>query len=126
MVMSYGSRASSLMTASDVITRVRRLLADEDGASPRWSDPVLLAWTGEAQHEVCRRYPIVTLNAAGGTVEPVSPAVLTDGLLLAPHWGSALADWVVWRALSEDSADTANAAQARAAREAFEARIKHG
>jgi hypothetical protein len=126
MVTSYGHRAASLMTASDVITRVRRLLADEDGAAPRWSDPVLLAWTGEAQHEVFRRRPDVMLTTVGVLETPITPALLTDGLLLAPHWGSALADWVVWRALSEDSADTANANQARAAREAFEARIKNG
>lgn len=94
------------MTASDVITAARRVLADE-GSPYRWDNTRLTQYVNDALREAVRRRPDLLLKT-DHTLQTVADKNIGETLILGEYWRQALAFFVASRALQEDSADKVN------------------
>jgi hypothetical protein len=110
------------MTGRDVITMARRQLADDQGEK-RWSDAALLAYLVEGQDEIVRQRPETRLGLDGARSTVAAVADLSAALTLDASWRGALADYVCFRAFSEDAADEANASRAQQHYQLYQARL---
>ena len=84
------------MTAEDVIDRARATVLNDTGASPRYTDAVLLGLVDEAQQAVYAERPDAFFTAAG-VVAPEELSHEKDDLALGLVWKPVLVHYVVYR-----------------------------
>jgi len=102
------------ISVSDVLAAVRPELSDEV-APYRWADSLLVRLTGNAQRELYRRHPeSAYTDAAIVTTEPAFPTAIGSALGVRDFYLEALAHYVCWQALMQDSEDAQNKALAAA------------
>ena len=100
------------MLASQVISSVRFAL--NDASATRWSDPALIAYLNDGYQETILMRPDFRLNVSGGLNTPAQVVSLVSSLMLPDAYAGAMADYVIFRALSEDNSDGANPQKAQA------------
>ncbi len=119
------------MTASDVINPARRLLNDET-ETYRWPNSTLCDdYLNEGRRRIWARRPDIRLGsdqtlATFSDLECTgesSETLPTDEMTLSLEWRDALIDFVLSRALEEDSEDTMNLNRAKLHRDRFEKRL---
>lgn len=91
---------SDVITAADVLGRVRALLRDDQGAD-YWSDAVLIGFLADAQRDICSRAPRARFNGVS-LAAPVDPAAAGDSLTIGRDWLARAAAYVCGRALAID------------------------
>jgi hypothetical protein len=102
------------MTGTDVITnRARFILADTvTGATQRWSDAILLVWLNDGGRLIATLRPDSTLTAAWTLTDWADLAAIGNTVPLADKYREPLVDYVVARALAQDSQDKRDLARA--------------
>ena len=93
------------MTASEVISRARLRLNDQDEANYRWSDANLLLYLSDGIQEAVTKRPDVQLAAAGTLSTLADVTALTDTISLDDSLRPVLADYVAFLALIEEDPD---------------------
>ena len=95
---------------TEVVTRVRDLLQDEDAAAYRWSDAELLLWLNDSLQELVSRRPDSVTAAAVPEVTDLT--AISDTMPVVVRWRSPLVDFVLTRCLQRDGDDANNLARA--------------
>lgn len=115
------------MQARDVIQIVRHQLTDLEAGNYRWPDSLLLAYLEAGQRLLLRARPELWLDDSGER-RTASAAVTVTGatLIVEEAWLQALTDYVVYRALIQDSSDTANMERAAIAKAQWEQAVAGG
>lgn len=98
------------MIASTVIESAQSLLQDE---YVHWPKDAMFRYLNEGLLELQGERPYLLLDATGTALTAVTTITgLDDALPFANRWAGALAYYIAYRALEEDSADTQNQKQA--------------
>ena len=115
------------MLASSVLSVVRRKLNDET-ATYRWSDAVLLKYLSDVERNLRNIAPWLFLTSGETMSAPTELAVTSSALQLDEKYRESEANLVCWNALSEDSSDRANLDKANQflAMAVAELGMKHG
>jgi hypothetical protein len=102
------------MTGTDVITdRVRPILDDEDVATERWSDDLLIIWLNEGSRIIAEKRPESLLTAPYTQATYADIVGIGDTVIVPDKYRDALTDYVCSRALNQDSQDERDLARAR-------------
>lgn len=96
------------MIASEVISEARRILHDQN-ETYRWPDSDLIKYLNQGQRDLYTKRPEFWMNDLGA-INLLAPAIAltTDLTISDDRVTSHLANFVVYKALSEDNADTEN------------------
>ena len=115
-----------MITAENIIKRVRRALHDDDSGAYRWPDDVLVDYINDAQYDLREKRPEFWLDSSSILIGIVlaDPALLTKDLLLEDSLMRGVSAFVIYRALSEDDADTENLNRAAIYRAQYEEIMK--
>ncbi len=115
------------MTARDVLEIVRHQLADLEAGNYRWADALLLSYLEAGQRLTLRRRPELWLDDSGDVITTSSNVTTLEAEMVLPaEWLQALAEYVVFRALAQDSSDQANLQRAAMAKSEWETVIANG
>ena len=95
------------ITAGDVITRARQLLADE-AEDEAIIDNSYYAPLNRAQEQLIKDRPELMVSSTGVSETYVAADALDDDLLWPDNFLKALAEYVAYDILSDDSHDRAN------------------
>ena len=96
------------MTASDVLTQIRRMLNDSAAGNYRWPNSTLLTYLTDVQIAVRQYRPDLFLSSAGTITEPSTGLSLNDTLSLDESYRTMFVDLVCARALKEEADDAEN------------------
>jgi len=95
------------MTGTDVITsRARYILTDvfaDGNASQRWTDAILLSWLNDGMRVVADYKPDALLTAPYTQAAYADAATIGATLVLPDRYRDSMVDYVVSRALAQDS-----------------------
>jgi hypothetical protein len=100
------------MDVEDILDRSRLALADPATGTPRWPDPTLIIYINDAVRATIQARPDLQLDSTDTLKNITDVASNADTIDLPDVFIEALADYVAFKALSEDEADKANADKA--------------
>ena len=110
------------MLATEPLARARPILGDT--IEPyRWPDTTLLLYLDDAQGEIIRRRSDAGLSLTGVVLAPPKLAAVGSTMTVGGAFLQACADYVLWRAFSQDAEHAANAVRATSHLQAFAAEI---
>jgi hypothetical protein len=110
------------MTAQDVLTLLRKSLADTNPAQVRWTDYFLLQYISEGLFATYKIRPDLFL-AADVITAPTALIATTDSVPLDDEYADMLSCYGAYRALMEDNADAGNVTQANVFKQMYTDRI---
>lgn len=120
------------MTASDIITPARKMLADET-ATYRWANTTLWdQWGTEGMQDIWEKRPDARFTSAGVYTTSLTLPVCsgetlpTTTLDLQGVWRKALTDYVCYRAFSQDADDVQNLQRAAGHKLLYDAALAGG
>lgn len=95
-------------TCQDVLTRARAILSDEI-SDYRWDDPRCIRYVGDGLRDLYQRKPYCGYTDAEiVTTAPTPPTALSGSIAVHDKYIAALAHYVAFACLNEDSEDGNN------------------